>query len=233
MINEMAAAKAPEKPLTKQQLTMEWLANEGPCYEEEFDFLRQTLGISMNTIKKYPGIKWRKDKRGTLYYTDSSIDPTGRPMSRYESSGYGLNFRLVPRLEKIAYDVLKKSGLDDRQIHLWWNSTYARHWGDSFEDSFKYPTNASFRKTIKEKSDSGETGIDEVKRYVAQMESKGQTSTEESYHQSNVRGTILRYLREKFQKSTRNPKIDKWMAEKYGRQVVKIFFETDPREWNF
>ena len=105
MINEMAT-KTPEKPMTKQQLVQEWLAHYGLAYDEDFDNIRRELGISMKTILSYPWVKSKGAKHGRMYYTVSSRDPIGRPMSRFESSGYGLNFRLVPRLENVLYKEL-------------------------------------------------------------------------------------------------------------------------------
>ena len=233
MIDEMAQAiNTPiETPLTKQQLIKEWLANTQPAYKDELQWPLGELGVSFSTFKKYPWLKSGKNKYGVYFYTELSKDPYDRPISRYESSGYGWNFKIPARLESILYKALKKT-LSKKQVHLWWNSSYARHWGDAYEASFKYPTTESFLQEIKKKDEWGLSGLRSIYRDVKRMEEKGDLETTEDYHKGNVKGMIVKCLKDLLDKYPVNPKVNHWIMEKYGREVISILF-TDPRSWNY
>ena len=126
-----------------------------------------------------------------------------------------------------------KKTLDDRQIHLWWNSTYARHWGDAYEDNYKYPTNASFLKEIKRRDERGESGLESIFREVKGTEEKGDMETKEAYHESNASGMISTYLRDIIQRNPKNPRVNNYLRDKYGRKIIASLFTKDPREWNY
>jgi len=113
------------------------------------------------------------------------------PLSRMESFSYGANYRFPLRIEQALYEELKNQNINIQEVKKWfWSSPSARHFADNYDgDWYKWDTKEKFIKYLQNYPEiikSIKTNIQEFKKI--------DNGIGESYHQSNLKTTLAKFM---------------------------------------